>query len=823
MKTAVASSPAPSGKPAPAVPESSDDSAERADAAATAAADAGDGNDADAKPDASGGAKASGAPGGDARLKAAVAAWVAGADDEEEEGTEPGASEDAGEGDKPAGKPAEKPAADQPTAVFRTRPASGDGDDAEPAEKPAGKPAEKPAADQPTAVFRTRPAKSGGDDDAEPAEKPAADQPTAVFKTVRPKGGEDDAESKPESKPSGDRPTAVLRTMPPKTDGKAADSKAAKGKSSDDKPADGKPADDEPVDQPTAVFRTVPAKDGKKDDKAGQDDKSAAKPAADKAKSDDQPTELLKAPTPLPTPGTDRKSQFVPLKKDDEAPAKGGAAKPAAAKSAPAKPAAAKPEPAKAAPGKPAIPVSVAPPAEAGRTQVPGVPQPPQGTQAPQQPQAPLDLLAQLTNTPPPPETPTRTIMRRVKIWTPLVALLGIVFVIVQAFRPLPDAELALGAKKGFAFEGDKPSFAWPEEGQSAAKVVGAGEVGTSGAQKPVPTASVAKVMTAWVILKNHPLKVGEQGEMITMDPQSEKEAGAEDESRVNVKAGQKFSEYDMLRMLLIPSGNNIARQLARWDSGSEEAFVKKMNDAAKELGMTNTVYTDPSGLQASTKSTASDQVKLAEVAIKNKVIRDITQQPNADIPIDGGAGGTLHINNNNDTLLVKRTGVLGLKTGSSGPAGGALMWAARRTIGDKEFLIVGATMDQHFKGLDPNAENSLLMVKNKSYAQITAIQKALNTTTVVKKGDVVGYVDDGLDGRTPVVTTKDVTAVGWAGFTTKFSLSDAGRKIPHSAKAGTEVGELTVGSGADAVKVPVVLKTALAEPSFGSKLTRLG
>ncbi|MCA6093856.1 D-alanyl-D-alanine carboxypeptidase [Streptomyces sp. SCA3-4] len=844
----------------PKADEAETEAADDVTAEAEADADAPAGADAKAEP---AGAKA-GANGngrtdgkGDARLKAAVAAWVASAEEDEPEDADgpsgAGAAEKkpAGDADAPtegpaAAKPAadrqaatdgdeasgkagtsaaadeEPAAADQPTAVFKTvRPKAGEGDEASDKTGGADK---KPAADRPTAAPSAvratgdSPSKADADADADGGdEPPAGDQPTAVFKAVRPKAAEgDEASDKAggaDKKPAVDRPTAVFKAVRPKAgEGDEASGKAGSPSKADaDAEADADGGDEPPAgDQPTAVFKAVRPKAD----------------AAAEADAGDQPTELLKAPDPasVPKAGQARKSQFVPLK--DDAPVKPAATKPSAGKPAAGQPAAsAKP----ATSAKPAIPVSVTPPKAPAATdgaertkQTPFPARPGAGAAAdsgPGRPAAPLDLLAQLTNTPPPPETPVRTAMRRVKIWTPLVLLLLIIFMVVQAFRPLPDPTLSLGSKKEYTFAGGKPDFAWPEEGQSAAKVVGAGDVGTSGPQKPVPTASVAKVMTAYVVLKDHPLKKGDKtSNKITVDEAAEKESNAEGESTAKVRAGQEFSEYDMLRMLLIPSGNNIARLLARWDTnGAEDAFVKKMNDAAKELGMTNTTYTDPSGLTATTKSTAVDQVKLAEVMIKNPVVREITQQPNADIP------GGPHINNNNDTLLVKGTGVLGIKTGSSSAAGGALMWAGRRVLDGKEYLVVGATMDIHFKGLDPNAENSLKKVKDKSYLQITAIQKAMQTATVVKKGDVVGRVDDGLGGRTPVVATKDVVAVGWPGFATKFTLSAGGRKIPHSAKAGTEIGELTVGSGADAVKVPVALKTALAEPSFGAKLGRLG
>ncbi|MFH8593031.1 D-alanyl-D-alanine carboxypeptidase [Streptomyces rimosus] len=442
--------------------------------------------------------------------------------------------------------------------------------------------------------------------------------------------------------------------------------------------------------------------------------------------------------------------------------------------------------------------------------------------QQPQPPQPPMDLLAQLTNSPPPPETPLRRTARRFKTWSPLVLLLVIVIVVVQQVRPLPDPKLTLGEKASFTFAGDRFQMPWPGQGQAAVRVVGVGDVGVYGQQRPVPTASVAKVMTAYLVLKGHPLKAGEQGPKITVDAQAAKEAEAAEQSRVPVRAGQTFTEFQMLQMVLIPSGNNIARQLARWDAGTEAAFVGKMNAEAKALGMTDTTYTGASGFEASTKSTAVDQLRLAEAVMGNEVIRKIVAMPNAEVP-----GLPERLENNNSPLLVKGAGVLGVKTGSSSPAGGALMWAARRTVDGKQRMIVGVTMDQHFKGLDPNAQNSLALVLDKSYAMIRAVQDALTSATVVEKGDVVGHVDDGLGGRTPVVATQRLSAVGWPGMKAKFTLDALDAKgrtsVPHEGKAGTVVGRLRAGSGPGAVTVPVVLQKDMTGPSFGARLTRIG
>ncbi|MFF7748684.1 D-alanyl-D-alanine carboxypeptidase [Streptomyces sp. NPDC007971] len=431
-------------------------------------------------------------------------------------------------------------------------------------------------------------------------------------------------------------------------------------------------------------------------------------------------------------------------------------------------------------------------------------------TQQPLPPKPPLDLLAELTNTPPPAETPVRTIVRRVKIWTPLALLLVIVFAVVQAFRPLPSPTLALSAKDSYTFGGDKLQLPWPNEGQGWVDGDGIGNMGNFGKQTPVAIGSVAKTMTSYIILRDHPLKPGEEGPKIKIDPTAEKEGGyyKAGESTLNtVKAGDYLTEKQALSAVMIPSANNIARLLARWDLGSEAAFVKKMNDTAKELGMTNTKYTDPSGLKETTVSTAEDQVKLGRAVTKIPALVAITSAASWTDP-------TGHFWNNVNELPY-RIGAIGIKTGSTTAAGGNLLFASRKQVGGQTVTIVGAILGQHKPKI-------LETVNAVSKTALLAAQEALTSSKILKKGDVVGYVDDQLGGHTPIVLTKDVSAVGWAGL--KVKLSFTSDTVPHTAKAGTTVGTLTVGDGtAGAVKVPVALQKDLAEPGFTDKLTRLG
>ncbi|QDQ16379.1 D-alanyl-D-alanine carboxypeptidase [Streptomyces spectabilis] len=405
--------------------------------------------------------------------------------------------------------------------------------------------------------------------------------------------------------------------------------------------------------------------------------------------------------------------------------------------------------------------------------------------------------------------------MRRFKIWTPLVALLAIVFAVVQAVRPLPDAKLTMTAKDTFSFGGGKPSIPWPADGQAAMDVDGIGTFGSSGKAKPVPIASIAKVMTTYLILRDHPIKKGTEGKTLTVDAEAQRhyEKGKpENESVVKVTEGQKIKQYEALQAVMLPSANNVARMLARWDSGGDEKkFVAKMNKTAKELGMTNTHYTDPSGLDKTTVSTAEDLVKLGRVAMENPMFKEIARQPKYD---------DLNGDEQKNYFGLVPTVAIGIKTGTTSAAGGNILFAAEKKVGGKTHVIIGAALAQF--GTDGVANIDL--VTNVVKDLISGGQDALTAKTVVKKGTVVGHVDDGLGGETPVVTTKDVRAVGWSGLTAKLELGDGGKKVPHTAKKGTKVGVLSVGDGTSgAIKVPVALGKDLAEPGLGTKLTRIG
>src|SRR2546426_6988298 len=233
------------------------------------------------------------------------------------------------------------------------------------------------------------------------------------------------------------------------------------------------------------------------------------------------------------------------------------------------------------------------------------------------------------------------------------------------------------------------PDTVWPEYGQSAVRI-GQSQIQAGPNQHAAPIASVAKVMTAYLVLRGHPLGVGDDGPTITLtdaDVADSDRRGRQRESVVPIVAGEQLTERQALQALLLPSANNIAAVLARWDSGSAARFVARMNVAARSLGMTHTRYTDPSGYDDATVSTATDQVRIVDGAMRLPVFASIVATPSATLPV----AGTVH---NTNTLLGHK-GFVGVKTGSDAAAGGCFAFRAIRWIDGKRTTITGVVLGQ--------------------------------------------------------------------------------------------------------------------------------
>ncbi|MEU4426396.1 D-alanyl-D-alanine carboxypeptidase [Actinoplanes sp. NPDC024001] len=374
-----------------------------------------------------------------------------------------------------------------------------------------------------------------------------------------------------------------------------------------------------------------------------------------------------------------------------------------------------------------------------------------------------------------------------------------------QLTRDLPPPELTTAIGASVRIPGAAPELPWPAQGAAEVMIEGLGRLGGSGDGPAEPIGSVAKVMTAYVILQAHPLSGAQEGPSLTVtaeDVADYRSRIATNQSLVPVKEGTALTQRDALEALMLPSANNVARQLAIWDAGSESAFVTKMNAAAAELGMADTRYTDPSGFLPTTVSTAADQVVLGRAAVKMPVFAEIVALEEATIPVAG------RITNYNDLLGVG--GVFGIKTGSTDEAGGNLLFASRLTVGSRTLTLVGAVFNQ------PGADTpqQLAAVNRVVRRLLTAIRKVVKEYQLLAAAPA-GKLSSAWGATTTVTPAQPLTVIGWPGLELPVKIKDT-----HSGTAVT-AGEQVGTAEAAGVRVQLRAESALKSPSLWWRLTR--
>jgi D-alanyl-D-alanine carboxypeptidase (penicillin-binding protein 5/6) len=347
--------------------------------------------------------------------------------------------------------------------------------------------------------------------------------------------------------------------------------------------------------------------------------------------------------------------------------------------------------------------------------------------------------------------------------------------------------------------------MAWPSKGAAAVGIEGAGLVGATRQDRPQPIASLVKVMTAYVALKDHPLVQGD-GPLVKVeqpDVDLYRSQQRNIESVVPVQLGMELSQKSLIQGILIPSGNNLAYMLANWSAGSVDAFVARMNEEAAALGMTETKYVDPSGISPGNISTAKDQLKLAAAAMANPVFAAIVKQQQAFIP---GAGTVYNVNSE----LGRQNNIVGVKTGWTEEAGACFMFAADQLVGDRSVRIYGAVFGQ----------DTLADAFGSTRAILNSVAPTLEVVTITTKGAPAAAISSKWGATTVASTAQDVSVVLWPGyaFETRVERTPALSKVDKN----TEVGKLIVTAQGQSQEVPLVAQERMLRAGLKWRLTRL-
>ena len=327
-----------------------------------------------------------------------------------------------------------------------------------------------------------------------------------------------------------------------------------------------------------------------------------------------------------------------------------------------------------------------------------------------------------------------------------------------------------------------------------------------------MPIASLAKIMTAYVVLSDHPLRAAGSVPVITVTA-ADAAAYAGDQrqgqSVVKVAAGEKLTERQALEAMLIPSGNNIASLLAAWDAGSDGAFVAKMNARAGSLGLRRTRYADTSGADPATVSTASDQFRLTLRALQIPAFRQIVAMPQVTLPV---AGVAYNVN-----AGLGHDGIVGVKTGSSSQAGGCLAFAAIRTVAGGPVTIVGVVLGVPATSVQPSELGGVISAAENLLASVGG---DLEHAQIVRPGAVLGTVSSAWTAGPAAVAATGVAVTAWPG--TQVTVTVTPRPLAHAISQGQPVAQATVTIGSQVSHVTLDASQAAPGPSVRWLLTRL-
>lgn len=246
--------------------------------------------------------------------------------------------------------------------------------------------------------------------------------------------------------------------------------------------------------------------------------------------------------------------------------------------------------------------------------------------------------------------------------------------------------------------------------------------------------ASITKIMTAAVALEIAPL------DKVVTVPELSTQVG---ESSAGLRKGEQLSLHDLLAAMLVKSGNDAALAIAVGLAGSEDAFVKLMNDKASALGLQHTHFANVHGLdEEGHYSTAADLAVLARYAMGNPEFRQIVSMPSITI----GTGADQETLKSTNLLLGNYAGAIGIKTGHTNDAGYSLVGAAERDGITLYAVVLGTGSDlKRFQMATALLEWGFIHYRP---------QKLADEGTVLARSTVLDY----LDVSVPAAVSADTT-----------------------------------------------------------------
>ncbi len=385
-----------------------------------------------------------------------------------------------------------------------------------------------------------------------------------------------------------------------------------------------------------------------------------------------------------------------------------------------------------------------------------------------------------------------------------IVALGALFYLPMTLLAPLREADPVIPVHS--ELPGDAAAPAWPGYGASAIGAVGyPGVLAASGSEKPLPMASITKIVVALTVLAAKPLAVDESGPAVIMtsaDVALYASYKKVDGKVVPVNAGEVYTQRDLLDLTLIESANNYSSTLANWAFGSEEAFVAKAREWVAAHDLSSLQIVDSTGLDPGNRGTASDLIELGRIALADPLVAAIV----------GTDTLTMHdvglVENSNE--LLGTSGVTGIKTGTLDEYGANLLFSAVYPIGSSTVTVIGVVLG----GADHDTLNVAIT------RLLASVRAGFHEVDVSDVGEAFASYTTAWGQTADAAAAAEAVLLTWADTPITAEVMADPVRIEG---AGGSVGDVVFTSGPQSVTVPLVLSRAITDPGPGWRLTHPG
>lgn len=366
---------------------------------------------------------------------------------------------------------------------------------------------------------------------------------------------------------------------------------------------------------------------------------------------------------------------------------------------------------------------------------------------------------------------------------------------------PLPQASATLVIPPAATANPSPPAL--PSDGASAVAALDTQQsLASGGTEEALPLASIAKIVTALVVLDAKPIQPGEPGPIVTITATDYEDyigysnAGAR---TVALFPGEKWSERELLQAMILGSSNNHADTLGRWAFGSIDAYRDTAIAWLAENGLPGIHVVDTNGLHDDSVGVAADLAHLAGMAASNDVIAAILANPASALVGRRGVDNT--------TAYLSEEGIKGISRSYTDAAGVCFLFTATVGEGDSAFAFSGAFLGE------PDYDTLSLDLT----ALMESARAGVGELPILAEGDAYAKFQTPWGDTASGVIGVSKTRLGW--LARPFVSPSVKLDTFSTGRRGRTVGRVSVDAFGETVSAPLVLDRAISDPGPGWRL----